>query len=307
MKGVKFQKLLKAAQFARKDYLNLGKDIMKLDTLPSYQEMYGLVADLKKSDFNIQSDFFTKNNIVRYSSTLLFETDNNDICFGLFILPKGYYIPMHDHPGMWVVSKILHGTARKSSYSLTQKIQSKHQFLLPQQVKKIKEQNKSVDQIESPDINLVKQFDNVISEGLVDVVRPEVGNLHEFSASEDQDFIFFNCFVPHYDDVTKFTNYYDIEDRDAKFTTGKILTKPIPNYTKDLVSLDLEEMPFFSEEAPFNSSTNKLLSEFLQRENYQSKYESEQDFKQQKQQQQLQNQNRILKNNQYNKFHAPLQ
>lgn len=36
MKGVKFQKLLKAAQFARKDYLNLGKDIMKLDTLPSY-------------------------------------------------------------------------------------------------------------------------------------------------------------------------------------------------------------------------------------------------------------------------------
>jgi len=76
-----------------------------------------------------------------YSSTNLFETRNNDICFGLFIIPKDFYIPMHDHPSMYVITKILHGTAKKISYTIADKSEIKHQFLFPQKVAQMKSKN----------------------------------------------------------------------------------------------------------------------------------------------------------------------
>jgi len=98
----------------------------------------------------------------------------------------------------------------------------------------------------------------------LDVVRPEIGNVHEFQATEGQDFVFLNCFIPHYDDKTRFTNFYDIEpegDTYPQHTKGKLLYGAPEAYKKKMVQLDLEEMPFFRDNLPLykgNQATCEL-------------------------------------------------
>lgn len=92
MSGVTFNKLYKIAKHVRNDFVSLGKNVHKLDSMESYKEMAHIVSQIKKEDFCIDDNFFIKNKIHMYSGSPLFETKNNDICFGLFILPKGNFI-----------------------------------------------------------------------------------------------------------------------------------------------------------------------------------------------------------------------
>ena len=77
------------------------------------------------------------------------------------------------------------------------------------------------------------------------MVRPTEGNLHAFYASEDQDFVFLNCFIPHYDDITRFTNFYDVIDEELDNTEAVMLKGAPDAYKKRVMTLDCEKMPFF--------------------------------------------------------------
>jgi len=42
--------------------------------------------------------------------------DNDDFTVGIFLIPKGQRLPLHDHPGMTVLSKVLFGTLKVNSF-----------------------------------------------------------------------------------------------------------------------------------------------------------------------------------------------
>jgi hypothetical protein len=106
----------------------------------------------------------------------------------LFFVPRGAEMPLHDHPGMFVLCKILKGRLIRDSFKLNS---SYWQFAFPQQFMKVptvliqgKFQNKVLPSVwATKTTGLVKEND-------VDTVTPDT-NLHRFVALEDS--IFFDA------------------------------------------------------------------------------------------------------------------
>lgn len=53
-------------------------------------------------------------NKIHYMS--LYEDSDGYFCAGIFFVPKGHALPLHDHTGMLVISKVLRGEVQINSY-----------------------------------------------------------------------------------------------------------------------------------------------------------------------------------------------
>lgn len=103
--------------------------------------------------------------------------EDETFSIGIFILPPGVSIPLHDHPGMSVISRVLYGSVHVKSYDLVQDAASTGK--------------------KTRMARLVA--DEVVTAPLTTELLPERGNLHELTGGDDIGCAFFDIITPPYD------------------------------------------------------------------------------------------------------------
>lgn len=100
-------------------------------TVPSsgdVQALCRILDNMKPEDFGLSKDlqFFKPKPVVkaipRVTYTTIYKCDNFSLC--IFFLPTNAVIPLHNHPGMTVFSKLLLGTMHIKSYDFVDPVNS---------------------------------------------------------------------------------------------------------------------------------------------------------------------------------------
>ena len=137
----------------------------------------------------------------------------------IYFIPQGTRIPLHDHPTMHVISKILKGRIDCDCYQLQD---PSHQVTKPKEYLKSLEDTIPV---EFPLLIATKSSHDLTS-GDVVCLTPE-NNLHTMYAREDC--IFLDVICPDYDRVDKFLNLYEEVEGEVSGETGVMLRMKPPN------------------------------------------------------------------------------
>lgn len=131
----------------------------------------------------------------------------------LFVLPKGYQLPTHDHPGMSVLSKVLHGALEVRSYDWTELVEDG-----------ARETKVGFAKTGGPLVKTPGDEAWFLSAGN--------GNVHSFGAVEEC--VVFDLLVPPYDvDGDRDCHYYRVEARSAEEadesgTFGTVMLREVP-------------------------------------------------------------------------------
>lgn len=117
---------------------------------------------------------------------ILDETPNYNI--GVFLIPKGNTIPMHNHPNMFVISKVIWGSVLINCFD---KKANNEKNLEEYDVFQVEEKEK---------INMKKND--------IAIVTPDNNNIHEVIAHEDS--AFFDIILPAYEEEeNRSCDYYE--------------------------------------------------------------------------------------------------
>ncbi|XP_057437751.1 plant cysteine oxidase 2-like [Lotus japonicus] len=160
---------------ALKDLFDSCRETFKgPDTVPSpqdVQKMCHILDDIRPGDFGLSRDlqFFKPGNIIkenqRVTYTTVYKCANFSLC--IFFIPEKGVIPLHNHPGMTVFSKLLLGQMHIKSYD----------WVVPEASDNLLEQTTK--------LRLAKlKADNVFTAPCdTSVLYPTTGgNIHEFTA-----------------------------------------------------------------------------------------------------------------------------
>lgn len=131
--------------------------------------------------------------------------EDTSFSMGLFVLRKGVTLPLHDHPGMYGLIKVLHGKALITSYSCVPGPGKK----IPADVKNYLKKRDVI-----PDLHHI-EIVNKLPDEIVDVssppcaLSPESGNFHEIN-SVDGPMAFLDILAPPYEHAnhTRVCHYY---------------------------------------------------------------------------------------------------
>mmetsp|Transcript_13256 Transcript_13256/g.26932 ORF Transcript_13256/g.26932 Transcript_13256/m.26932 type:complete len:217 (-) Transcript_13256:1098-1748(-) len=148
------------------------------------------LGDLNESHLGVQHADFVKGPPV---ITYLRVAELDDMTMAVFVLPPASMIPLHDHPGMTVFSKVLWGSIEVESYDFVAEAQGLARRYLP----------------------------DVVGPGEIRVLRPDSGgNVHSFRAREWT--AVFDLLVPPYSVLEgRLCNYYDpLEDSGIEKTSS---------------------------------------------------------------------------------------
>ncbi|RWS30248.1 2-aminoethanethiol dioxygenase-like protein, partial [Leptotrombidium deliense] len=161
-----------------------------------------LCGKLKASDVGFNYDTIA-NRRFRAPSLHVSITSNEKYSIGIFVLMNGGVIPLHDHPDMFGIVKVIHGKIRVSSYSLLQD-----------------------DSIAVPNklLSRVKQWQRLIpsrscavsevscDEDATCLLTPDKANLHEIEAVGGVA-AFVDVLAPPYEEGERECSYYEVMDK----------------------------------------------------------------------------------------------
>lgn len=175
-------------------FRNINKEASFNSILETSQKF---TKNLMEQRLEIKLDSFFKYKI----NAFLPLNENEDFNIGMFFLPKGHEIPLHDHPEMIVVSKIIEGRLEFLSIDFfNEKIQKE----LPKKL-----------YYSSSNVELGSEIfqANIISRSILKTndllyLTPFTGNMHSFKAIEDS--IILDILIPRYDMINRFCNFYKI-------------------------------------------------------------------------------------------------
>jgi len=138
------------------------------------------------------------------------QTPNFNIA--VFLLPRGASLPLHDHPGMTVLSKVVHGELRMRSFSLKSNLDN------------------NLVEVEAGPVETKRKEDVGF------FLTPERGNIHEFLAKSGGVAVL-DVLMPPYKEPERPCNYYQIEEeklvnaseaKNDREGTSRLLLKRMP-------------------------------------------------------------------------------
>ncbi|KAL4447003.1 hypothetical protein ABPG74_014975 [Tetrahymena malaccensis] len=130
-----YRSMLEAANEIYAEYISSGENIMEVAKKPTLLKLKDVIESVKKEHFGITSNqqanaiLFSDKDTISYAN--IHSEDDERFSFGLFFIPKGGFLPLHDHPNMFVFSKILMGKVKRLSFTLTNR---NIQFDYPQNI-----------------------------------------------------------------------------------------------------------------------------------------------------------------------------
>lgn len=98
-----YRSMLEAANEIYAEYISAGENIMQISLKPSLLKLKKIIEVISKEDFGIDnstgafSDLFSDKETISYVN-IHSEDDDERFSFGLFFIPKGGLLPLHDHP-----------------------------------------------------------------------------------------------------------------------------------------------------------------------------------------------------------------
>lgn len=140
--------------------------------------------------------------------TTLYQDPEARFVLQVFFLPKGCVMPLHDHPRMSVISKVIHGSIDVSSYSLLAP-SSPSGSPNSQKIEKTKRRSRGL-QVSPYDRSTLSSQDPSSS---LSILLPDTGNFHAMRALENT--LFFDVLSPPYDPPANDCTYYRIDRYDS--------------------------------------------------------------------------------------------
>lgn len=131
------------------------------------------------------------------------------LSMGIFVIPAGSGIPLHDHPGMTVLSKLLFGSLRVTSYDMPQGGPGREAS---------PPRGLGLPWLEQPPARPPLRVGPAVTSGVsapcstlqLDAVK---GNIHQFDALQDT--AIFDVLSPPYDDLAgRSCHYYELGQAD---------------------------------------------------------------------------------------------
>eukprot|EP01017_Pseudomicrothorax_dubius_P044654 TRINITY_DN7569_c0_g1_i4.p1 TRINITY_DN7569_c0_g1~~TRINITY_DN7569_c0_g1_i4.p1 ORF type:complete len:279 (+),score=50.00 TRINITY_DN7569_c0_g1_i4:721-1557(+) len=211
-------KLVNASSRFAERYLEGGVEVL-MDAIgyPEYQEILMHMNEVTLADFGTDgtsvSRMLKPDQIVQMSLV-----DSEFLTIGLLMMPAGAVIPLHDHPGMTVTTKILCGEVERISCDL---VDVKKQFEFHQEdMMDIEDDFASFNLVEG----IFKSL-NLLREGDIFQLTPLHNNIHSFSAISAC--VVLDVLTPNYDEKFRFCNFYNMKkgkEVDGRLAPGAKIT-----------------------------------------------------------------------------------
>lgn len=115
--------------------------------------------------------------------------ETNNFHVSIFIIPKNSKLPLHDHPNMSVLSKVIKGTLKMKSYNIEKKIEM--------------ELGKKIFPAHITHDNVIKT-----NQDKSWFLTPSINNIHAFEAINETAVVF-DVLMPPYDDDERPCNFYE--------------------------------------------------------------------------------------------------
>ena len=201
----------------------------RMFNLPENSDFQSLLNIFQKiNQESIESNISLKfDEIYKYGvNTFLPISNNENFTIGIFFLPKGKSIPLHDHPHMIVLSKALAGVL---NYISIDYFNDEIQMELPKKLFNFK----SADGFDE-----ITHLASLNQKGILKTndflyLTPNSGNIHQFEAQENSAIL--DVLVPSYDLIDRYCNFYEIKDLNDRNVKMKYMFPP-PDY--DCILLD---------------------------------------------------------------------
>lgn len=201
----------------------------KLLSNPSFSTLYSFLHnDITKPSVEAHySLLFNKIYAYNNKKILYFPIEeNSEFTIAIFFFPKDIQMPLHDHPNMVVISKILEGEIERTSIDFKN---DDVQINLP---KKIYFNEKMDQELIFRDLKLKK---DVLKEEEIDYLTPLKYNLHQFKAKKNTAML--DILIPSYDLNDRYCNFYEILKEVGESVEIKYCLPPSEN--------DSENVAFF--------------------------------------------------------------
>lgn len=211
---------LQAIGLERSEFPNARLSLKQLDTL--LKPVIALCNQMKPEQFGIrppQPQLARQMNDVHYWK--LWESDTVDM--GIFFMPPNSVIPLHNHPGMSVVSRILYGCASVTSYDLIASQDNVHES---------QETSDQIVQKQNIKWARVSRQGDYVGESTM-WLDPRRFNLHQIHANSSIGCALLDIMIPPYDNADRDCHHFQILEEQYNRAKNERIIKMLESITPD--------------------------------------------------------------------------
>lgn len=192
-------------EIAKQAQITFSKSFTDESFSDSFSELVKLINRLQASDLNVYLDTEEDMNPV----TCLLISDNELFTIGMIVLKNGGKIPLHDHPEMHGIIKVILGTIKMTTYSPISN--DYDEIEIPEEIQ-IRQMSNPTDSLIPVQLHMSK---NVTNKDEPAIVTPTVGNYHEIIAVEGPA-VMFDIIGPPYEMDPPNIHYFTVlESKDS--------------------------------------------------------------------------------------------
>lgn len=202
--------------------------------LPLFEKLTTLMDRLTPSDFHLDEQRVHRVSQRDWNGNRVFYIpvySTPQFNAAVFVMPQGTTLPLHDHPNMTVLSKLLFGSVHVQSFDwISREAPSKRSFFA-----------------RSPRTRPAREVFNSIlnAPAPVRVLYPSKGNLHSFTAKTTS--AFFDILTPPYNEDDRPCRFYQVPhniSEETSLSEGRVIDL-VEVHSDDFVCEEDERMPYF--------------------------------------------------------------